>query len=158
MENASGRAAATASGPDPLALSAARAASRLARQVVAPLSKTELGLSQYRVLVFLSEEGLAPSDLAGRLDVTRPSVTALMDGLVCRDLVERRPDPDDGRRVTHHLTEAGHAALRVADTALVERLAEIGTFLTPEEAETVARGLDLFGEALRAERRSGRMV
>ncbi|MBT3245305.1 MAG: MarR family transcriptional regulator [Actinobacteria bacterium] len=158
MDDASTSGAATESVPNPLALSAARAASRLARQVVAPLSKTELGLSQYRVLVFLSEEGLAPSDLAGRLDVTRPSVTAMMDGLVCRKLVERRPDPDDGRRVTHHLTEAGHTALQVADLALAERLAEIGTFLSPEEADAVARGLELFGEALRAERSSGRMM
>ena len=117
-----------------------------------------MGLSQYRVLVFLSEKGLAPSDLAGRLDMTRPSVSALMDGLVCRKLVERQRDPDDGRRVTHHLTEAGRTALTVADIALAERLAEIGTFLSPEKAEIVARGLDLFGEALLAERHSGRVV
>ncbi len=144
--------------PGPLAVSAARAASRLARQVTAPLSETQLGLSQYRILVYLSGGGLAPSTLAGRLELTRPSVSALMDGLVCRQLVERRRDPDDGRRITHHLTKSGRDALAEADEAIATRLVEIGSHLSTEEAATVVRGLELVGEALSAERRSGRVV
>jgi DNA-binding MarR family transcriptional regulator len=81
-----------------------------------------------------------------------------MDGLVCRDFVERRRDPDDGRRVTHHLTESGRSALEVADVAVASRVVEIGNFLSPEDAAIAVRGLDLVGEALLAERHSNGLV
>ena len=74
-------------------VAAARAAAKLARQVNIPLSEINLSLPQYRVLAFLDEGGAAPSDLAGRLSVSRPSITALMDGLLNRNLVERHSDP-----------------------------------------------------------------
>ena len=67
-------------------VAAARAAAKLARQVTIPLGEIDLSLPQYRVLAFLDEGGAAPSDLAGRLSVSRPSVTALMDGLITRGL------------------------------------------------------------------------
>ena len=144
--------------PGPIAMSAARSASRLAGQVTVRLTDTDLSLPQYRVLAYLDEGGLAPSDLAGRLAISRPSVTALMDGLVCRDFVERRRDPNDGRRVTHHLTESGSSALEVADVAVASRVVEIGNFLSPEDAAIAVRGLDLVGEALLAERHSNGLV
>ena len=72
-------------------VAAARAAAKLARQVTIPLGQVGLSLPQYRVLAFLDEGDAAPSDLAGRLSVSRPSITALMDGLVTRGLVERQP-------------------------------------------------------------------
>ena len=74
--------------PELQEISAARAAAKLARQITIPLTEQELSLSQYRVLVFLDEGGAAPSDLAERLSVSRPSITALLAGLSERG---RRP-------------------------------------------------------------------
>ena len=78
---------------------AARAAARLARFVTVGLAETDLSLPQYRLLAFLDDGGTAHADLAQLLTVSSPSVTALVDGLVARDYVERRKDTEDGRRI-----------------------------------------------------------
>ncbi len=136
-------------------VAAARAAARLARQVTIPLGEVDLSLPQYRVLAFLDEGGAAPSDLAGRLSVSRPSITALMDGLVNRGLVERHPDPEDGRRVTHHLTLDGRSALKRADQAVGERLVVIGAHVHAGDSNRLIASLARFGEAIRAARAAG---
>ena len=88
---------------------------RLSRIVENALGEEELTLPQYRLLAFLSQGDWAASALADRLDVSRPSITALVDGLVRRGLVERRPGIDDRRRVDHVLTADGKRVLRGAD-------------------------------------------
>ena len=131
---------------------AARAAARLARFVTVGLAETDLSLPQYRLLAFLDDSGTAHADLAQRLTVSRPSVTALVDGLVARKYVERRKDPDDGRRVDLLLTSNGHDALEAADNAVVACLAELGSHLDEEEAKAAVRGLELADEAIRRHR------
>ena len=93
--------------PSTVALEAARAATRLARQVAVALGNLDLSPSQYRLLLFLSEGNAAASAVAGRLAVSRPSVTALADGLEKRGLLQRKSDPADRRKVAHELTQAG---------------------------------------------------
>ena len=63
------------------------------------LAQVELTLPQYRVLGILAEGSAAASGLADRLAVRRPSITALIDGLVARGLVDRRQEDADRRRV-----------------------------------------------------------
>ena len=128
-----------------------RSVARLARHVEQALGDVGLSLPQYRVLAYLVElDGAAASPLAGRLGVTRPSVTALVDGLVGRGLVERRACDVDRRRVEHHLTEAGAAVLADADAAVEARLDRLAEGLDPERAADAHRGLDAWGEALQA--------
>ena len=134
---------------------AARAAARLARFVTVGLAETDLSLPQYRLLAFLDDGGTAHADLAQLLTVSSPSVTALVDGLVARDYVERRKDPADGRRIDFLLTSDGHDALEAADNAVVACLTELGTHLGEEEAETAVRGLELADEAIRRHREAG---
>ena len=138
-----------ASDADPQVVAAARAAAKLARQVTIPLGEVGLSLPQYRVLAFLDEGEAAPSDLAGRLSVSRPSITALMDGLITRGLVERRPDADDGRRVHHHLTDDGSDILQQADKAVGDRLVAATKALGGDGSVLIA-GLARFGQAIRA--------
>ncbi len=144
-----------ASDADPQVVAAARAAAKLARQVSIPLGEVDLSLPQYRVLAFLDEGEAAPSDLAGRLSVSRPSITALMDGLITRGLVERRPDTDDGRRVHHHLTDDGRDTLQRADQAVGDRLVAIGTHMTTGDPDVLIASLARFGEAIRTARAAG---
>ena len=66
-----------------------RVAARLARQVELGLASVDLTLSQYRILILLVEGKEAASSLADKLAVSRPSVTAVVDGLVQRGAVER---------------------------------------------------------------------
>lgn len=95
--------------------SPARVLARLSKIVERSLANRDLSLPQYRLLAFLSHGDWAASALADRLDVSRPTVTSLVDGLVKRGLVARRPSTNDRRRVDHVLTPDGRAALEAAD-------------------------------------------
>jgi DNA-binding MarR family transcriptional regulator len=77
------------------------------------------------MLILLADGSAAASELAGKLDVSPPSVTSLIDGLVARGLVERRPARDDRRRVDHLLTPKGLAVLGDADRAAAAELATV---------------------------------
>ena len=132
-----------------------RVAARLARQVDVGLAQVDLSLPQYRILMFLAEGAVAASALADNLAVSRPSVTAVVDGLVSRGLVERRHDEGDRRRVGHTLTSEGRRVLEQADAAVDARLAEISRFLTDEQDAAMAfEGLARWRTALDAFRAS----
>lgn len=60
-------------------------------------------------------------ELAERLDVEGPTLVRLLDQLGSMGLVVRRPDPDDQRAKTLHLTPAGEA-LAGRTSALLERI------------------------------------
>ena len=134
---------------------AARAAAKLARQVTIPLVELDLSLPQYRVLAFLDEGGTNPSELADRLSVSRPAVTALMDGLTERGWVERERDPGDGRRVVHHLSATGREVLQAADAAVGARLERIGRHVNAGAPAPLIESLGRFGEAIRAAQAAG---
>lgn len=137
--------------------SAGRAVARLARVVEGVLNDHDLSLAQYRLLSMLAEGSAVATALADHLAVTRPSVTALVDGLVQRGLVERRPDPDDRRRVGHALTSAGRSTVTAADEAVDHRLATISRHLEPDAATDAMRCLTTWHGALDTARRH-RMV
>ena len=132
---------------------AAHAAAVLAKSVEVALQGAELSPSQYRLLVYLSDEPAAATALADKLAVTRPSLTALVDGLAARGFVVRTTDPVDRRRVTHEISPAGLAAVATADALIQERLGRwLGSHLDPDDVATVNRGLELWLAALRAAR------
>jgi len=57
-------------------------------------------------------EPLSPTEIARRLIVTTASVTSLLDTLERRGLIERRPDPDDRRRLLIAVTPAAQRLVR----------------------------------------------
>jgi DNA-binding MarR family transcriptional regulator len=126
---------------------AARAVARLAKQVEVAVGPLDLSLPQYRVLGLLADGSTASSVLARQLAVSPPSVTAVVDGLVGRGLVERRADPEDRRRLTLLLTREGTRLLAAADTAAEARLDDIAGFLG-EPSVALAAGLDGWNQAL----------
>ena len=128
-----------------------RTAAWLSKQLERALADVDLSLPQYRILGMLAEGASMPSALAERLAVRRPTVTAVVDGLVARGLVERSPADDDRRSVTHTLTAKGKRLLAKADAAADGRLVAIAESL--DDAESTARaldGLELWRSALRA--------
>jgi long-chain acyl-CoA synthetase len=132
-----------------------RSAAWLAKQVEIGLTAADLSLPQYRVLGLLDESPAVSSDLAERLAVRPPSVTAIVDGLVARGLVERRHVVADRRQVDHCLTDAGRQALDLADSAVSDRLGEIATCLGDEaERQRAFDGLLAWRKALIAYRRA----
>jgi long-chain acyl-CoA synthetase len=130
-----------------VATGAARAVARLAKQVEVALAPLDLSLPQYRVLGLLADGSTAASVLARQLAVSPPSVTAVVDGLVGRGLVERRADPEDRRRLTLLLTRDGRKLVATADAAAEARLDDIAGFLD-EPPEALAAGLEEWNRAL----------
>jgi len=84
----------------------------------------ELTLPESSALTRLDRGGPATSSALARLEQISPqSMGATLSALEARGLVERRPDPGDGRRVVISLAEAGRQALRNKRNARVEQLA-----------------------------------
>ncbi len=113
---------------------------RLARRLRAERGDHGLTLTQLACLATLHRHGaMTPSDLAAHEKVQPPSMTRTVNGLAERGLVQRTPDPNDGRQVVVSLTDAG-ADLLATDRAqreqwLAQRLAD----LSADERETLAR-------------------
>jgi long-chain acyl-CoA synthetase len=128
-----------------------RAAAWLSKQVELSLADVELSLPQYRILGMLAEGASMPSALAARLAVRRPTVTAVVDGLVARHLVERTPGGDDRRNVTHTLTAKGKRLLAKANISADGRLVAIADSLgDPVLARQALDSLELWRRAMRA--------
>ncbi len=88
-------------------------------------STAELSLPQYRVLGVLSTGEERASQLAARLSVAKPTLTALVDSLVERGYVIREAADGDRRAVRLSITPAGRAALGAAGDQLRGVLDEV---------------------------------
>ena len=131
-----------------------RVAAWLSKRVEVALATVDLTLPQYRVLGILAEGASAASGLADRLAVRRPSITAIVDGLVARDLVDQRQEEDDRRRVALRVTPAGARILADADEVVDAYLASMAAHLPSRDEATALRSLELWGRAMAASRES----
>jgi long-chain acyl-CoA synthetase len=129
-----------------------RVAAWLAKRVEVALVAVDLTLPQFRVLGILAEGSSAASGLADRLAVRRPSITAVVDGLVARGLVDRRQEDSDRRRVSLRLTDEGARVLGEADRAVDAYLESIAGHLPDKDEATALRSLELWGRAMAAHR------
>jgi DNA-binding MarR family transcriptional regulator len=95
----------------------------------------ELTLPESSALVRLDRGGSAtPGELAKLERISPQSMGATLAALEARGLVERRPDPRDGRRVVLSVTEAGRDVLRDKRNARAEQLAQaLSAGFTPAE-------------------------
>jgi long-chain acyl-CoA synthetase len=151
-----GTAATDRTGVAPVAGAYGRVAAWLAKRVEVALVAVDLTPPQYRVLGLLAEGSSAASGLADRLAVRRPSLTALVDGLVARGLVDRRQGDTDRRRVSLRLTEAGVAILAEADRVLDAHLESLAANLSAKDQAAALRSLPLWGRAMAASRQESR--
>lgn len=71
--------------------------------------------------------------LGNRLDVTRPNITKLVDGLERSGLVRRMPHPDDKRMVQAQLTPEGAALANQALPGRVDRIERLWKDLDTDE-------------------------
>src|SRR5215210_4975435 len=69
----------------------------MVRNMELPHDVREMGESQMMVLHSLSKGRQRTSDLAKRFNVTNPTMTRIVDALVDRGYVNRRPQVDDRR-------------------------------------------------------------
>jgi DNA-binding MarR family transcriptional regulator len=115
-----------------------RAMGLLIRRMRAAVVNNGLSMSESMTLGRLEREGPATTAELARAESVKPqSMGATVAALEEAGLVERRPDPGDGRRVILSVTEKGVELRRQTSAAktvwLTERLAQ----LSAEERETL---------------------
>lgn len=87
---------------------------------------TALSLTAAATLSSLDRYGPARlTELAVQQGVTQPAMTQLVTRLQEAGLAERRPDPDDGRVVRVHVTDAGRLELGRRRRVRTERLGSL---------------------------------
>jgi len=84
----------------------------------------ELTLPETSALIRLDRGGPATATALAKLEQISPqSMGATLGALEARGLVERHPDPDDGRQAQISVTESGSQILRNRRNARTEQLA-----------------------------------
>ncbi|MFG3207814.1 MarR family winged helix-turn-helix transcriptional regulator [Streptomyces sp. NPDC048192] len=81
------------------------------------------------------------TELARTEQISQPGLTQLVTRLERDGLVERRPDPDDGRAVLVHITDSGR---KIGQTRREDRgrhLTPLIAQLTPAERQAIAAAL-----------------
>jgi DNA-binding MarR family transcriptional regulator len=107
----------------------------LRRRLRQTQADSELTLPETSALARLDRGGpTGASALAALEQISPQSMGATLVRLEARDLVERRPDPADGRRSVVSITDAGLEALRNRRNARTEQLAQaLSSSFTPDE-------------------------
>ena len=100
----------------------------------------ELTLPESSALTRLDRGGPATASALAKLEQISPqSIGATLGALEAKGLIERHPDPGDGRRAVLSVTEAGSRLLRDKRNARTEQLAKaLSAGFTPAEIELLA--------------------
>jgi DNA-binding MarR family transcriptional regulator len=112
----------------------------------------QMTLPQYRVLTLITNSPERASRIADRADVTRPSLTGLLDGLVAKGWVARSDVDGDRRGVSLAITPAGAAAYETARASMGEAVQELLGYADGKTARRALDGLTALHTALIARR------
>jgi DNA-binding MarR family transcriptional regulator len=107
----------------------------LVRRLRQVQTKGDLSLPETSALARLDRGGPAtPGALAKQEQISPQSMGATLGALEARGLIQRHPDPDDGRRAVMSLTETGLKVLRIRRSERTERMAQaLATHFTGPE-------------------------
>jgi DNA-binding MarR family transcriptional regulator len=108
--------------------------------------------SQASVLLRLDRDGASTTTLLAAAEGVRPqSMTAVLTALRERGLIQRHPDPEDGRRSVVTLTDSGRAQVGDDRQGRRDWLAQtLDERLSPEQLDLVNRVLAMVSEAVEA--------
>jgi DNA-binding MarR family transcriptional regulator len=109
-----------------LVLALSDAERRVTRRLARVLARHDCSVDRWRVIALLA--GGQPhgmSELAEFTQLPPASATRLVDGLVADNMVHRKEDPRDRRRVLVHLTRRGQALQRELSYAIAAEHDEI---------------------------------
>ena len=104
-----------------------------------------LGIAQpqLRILFRIRQQpGIDLRGLAAGLGISPSAASQQVDKLVARQLLERRPDPGDRRRLQLELTPLGSRATRAISSAAIEYVASLLAELSGEELAVLGRLLN----------------
>lgn len=105
-----------------------------------------LSLTSAATLASLDRAGPARlTELATQQGVSQPAMTQLVTRLQDAGLADRVPDPDDGRVVRVHITEAGRAELARRRIVRTERLTTLFDRLSADERTALFAAVPAIG-------------
>jgi DNA-binding MarR family transcriptional regulator len=105
----------------------------------------DLTFTQLRALSVLARtQPQRMSDLAGGLDMTPASASALVDRMDQRGFVTRRSDPEDRRTVLVELSRRGQHILDIMERGSSDHFGRLIEKMTPNEREALATTLRAF--------------
>lgn len=123
------------------------AVTRFLRAGIRCHGKPHLSLSQLRVLYFLRRRSRSSlSEVANYLDVTRPTMSAMVERLVQRGLIDRIVDPTERRRIILTLTPEGTAEMERVYDATLASVADRLAGLSEPQLQQVIAGLAILGD------------
>lgn len=125
-----------------LALLLRQADRRVSARLGAILTARGSSLDQWHVLSYLSDgAGHAMSEIGAELMVPAPSMSKLIDGMVSRNLVYRRVDAADRRRVLVFLAARGRRLHEDLAAAVAQHQAEVEDLLGTAEVYALSAQL-----------------
>jgi len=105
-------------------------------------------MSQAKVLYLVqAEPDMRMSDLAGRLGVTLPSLSGVVDRLVDQGFLTRRDDPADRRQALVRISDAGIDQLELFRELNARQVRILLSRLDMEDLAVVERSLDILAAA-----------
>ncbi|SFB03468.1 DNA-binding transcriptional regulator, MarR family [Cohnella sp. OV330] len=114
----------------------------LTRIIIRLPSTQKLSFTTLSVLHTLSRKSpMRLTELTAHEQVTQSGMTQLVTRLERDGLVERRPDPKDGRVVQVHLTEQGAAVIHSRRKERIARMMKFAEGLAPEEMQAIASAI-----------------
>lgn len=123
----------------------------LREHAVRHIASLKLGFSDFAVLELLLHKGPTPVNAIGsRVGLTSGSITAAVDRLERKGLVERRSDASDRRARVVHLTAEGERLIRCAFADHEKAMERAASGLSQEERDHAAKLLKKLGLHARA--------
>jgi DNA-binding MarR family transcriptional regulator len=118
---------------------------RLQRWIAAQAQDSGVTASQSGLLLVLGRrDGVLMGEAGAALDLGPPGISGLVDRMIAAKLIQRRPDPEDGRAWRLWLTPAGRAALAETKAGLSEINVRLTEGFTEAELDVVSRWLTSF--------------
>jgi DNA-binding MarR family transcriptional regulator len=102
----------------------------------------DLSLTQIRVLAILRDRRVKMSELAGYLGLDKSTITGLVDRAEKRGLLQRTPNPVDGRAVDVLLTAEGMELAERGATQIARSLSPMTSTLTRADAHRLTALLE----------------
>jgi DNA-binding MarR family transcriptional regulator len=121
------------------------AVDRAIQEALAQEGFSELRPSHATVLRHVGDEGERPVVIAERAQVTRQAIAKVIDELESAGIVQRVPDPQDGRGVIVRYTERGMTGLAIGRAKMEEIEAQLGAELGPRRWEAMRDALERLG-------------
>lgn len=101
-------------------------------------ARQDLSVIQMRLLGILRDREPGTLFLSRLLELDKSSVTGLVDRAEKRGLLERFPDPDDGRAVRIKLTRGGRALVNKAAAEVETEIETVAASLTDPQRRQLA--------------------